>query len=74
MILQRTKIEIIHYRSSFLPVILGAFQPDRSGTTVSMQIVLHAVVIVFMRICFFGVGMAAFAALPDFSADKLSRQ
>ena len=54
---------IISYRNSFLPIIKGRLQTFGTGTRVTVNMRLHAAVIIFMAVWFGGVGLFFLASL-----------
>jgi hypothetical protein len=54
---------IINYRNSFLPIIKGRVETSGQGTRITIDMRLHAVVIVFMLIWFGFVGLFFIASI-----------
>lgn len=63
-------MRIIHYRNSFLPVILGEVRPEGPGTAVRVQMRLAHFISAFMVVWFSGVLLGMLAVIMALSAGQ----
>lgn len=64
-------IKNILYRNSFLPIVKGKIEQKGTGTSVTISMRLHLLVMCFLSIWFSGVGLGCIVVISDLNAFTL---